>query len=383
MLPPYPRREPALQPGVRRISLAGSGPPEGQTREDVTTTTEIRIDTATYLEVVTEILTNLGATDADAGAQAQLLLEGDLHGHSSHGVRRLPVLAGRLRAGLITTGLGVGVTWVTETFASIDGRSGFGAVVAGEAVRLVTERARTTGIAIAAIRHANHVGMLAPYIERIATGGQVAFALTTSEALVHPWGGARAMVGTNPIGIAVPSAAEPLILDMSTASVSMGKILDHAEKGREIPLGWALDADGAATTDAARATEGAISPFGGPKGYALGVALEALVAALTGTALGTAKTGTLDTTMPATKGDVFAAVDIDRLGLAGTLVPLAEYFDELRRGGIDPAHPVSVPGDRSRRLRAELLQNGIPLRPQMWDDILALLDQTREELHRA
>ncbi|MEX0428632.1 Ldh family oxidoreductase [Nocardioides sp. DS6] len=349
----------------------------------MTATDELRIEPTTYLAVVTEVLTNLGVTTEDAEIQARLLLEGDLHGHSSHGVRRLAVLVGRFRAGLITTGLGVGVDWCTPTFAAVDGRSGFGAVVAGEAVQLVTERAASTGMAFAAIRNANHVGMLAPYIERIAGGGQIGLALTTSEALVHPWGGSRAMVGTNPIGIAVPSAAEPLVLDMSTASVSMGKILDHKERGLEIPLGWAVDAAGTATTDPAAASVGAISPFGGPKGYALGVALEALVAALTGTALGTAKTGTLDVTLPSTKGDVFVALDVERLGLTGSLEPLAAYFDELRGESVDPTRPVTIPGDRSRQLRAELLEHGIPLHPKMWSEVMGLLHETREELHHA
>ena len=199
-------------------------------------------------------------------------------------------------------------------------------------------------------------------------------ALTTSEALVHPWGGSRPLVGTNPIGIAVPTLDEPLVVDMSTAAVSMGKVLDHLGKALPLPLGWAVDADGRPTTDAAAASRGAISPFGGPKGYALGLGFEVLVALLTGTSLGTDVHGTLDSTEPSTKGDVFLAVSLERLGLQGALPAVTAYAEQLRASGVDPSRPVSVPGDRARRLREHRLEHGIPLHAGTWAEIRGLLD---------
>ena len=337
---------------------------------------EVSIGAEEYRRTVRAALCSAGVSASDAHAQTELLLDGDLRGHPSHGVRRLPVLVERFRNGLIISDADIRVEWRTDVFASVDGGWGFGAVVANAAVDAVVERAGTTGLAMAAVHDANHVGMLAPHVERIARSGQIGIALTTSEALVHPWGGSRPLVGTNPIGIAVPTLDEPLVVDMSTAAVSMGKVLDHLGKALPLPAGWAVDADGRPTTDAAAATRGAISPFGGAKGYALGLAFEALVAVLTGTALGTDVHGTLDTTQPSTKGDVFLAVSLERLGLQGALPAVTAYAEQLRASGVDPARPVSVPGDRARRLREHRLVHGIPLHRATWAGIRALAHPT-------
>lgn len=333
---------------------------------------EVVVDAGRLRELVYRVLRIYGAVHDDADSQARVLVEGDLRNQHSHGVRRLPVLVGRLREGLLVSGKDPDLFWTTDVVLAVDGGRGFGPAVANIAVDAISERAETEGIALAAVTNSNHVGMLAPYVERMAARGQIGLAFTTSEALVHAWGGAKAMVGTNPIGIAVPTADEPLVLDMSTASVSMGKVLDHAAKGLPIPLGWAVDADGAPTRDAAAAVQGAISPFGGAKGYALGVALEAFVAVLTGSALGRSVRGTLDIESICSKGDVFLAVSLDRLGLAGMLPLLSAYLDDVRASAVDPVMPILIPGDRAREVRAARLEHGIPLQPEVWKMIREL-----------
>lgn len=335
--------------------------------------TVVRVGAAELRTVAQAALAAAGAVPDEAAMQAEQLVEGDLRGHPSHGVRRLPVLVARLRAGLIVSGAGVGCQWRTPGLAAVDGRRGFGPVVAWQAIGLAVERAATQGVAVAAVRGSGHVGMLAPYLESMAGAGFVALVLTTSEALVHPWGGARAMVGTNPVGIGVPTGGDPLILDMSTGAVSMGRILDHAARDEAIPLGWAVDAAGAPTTDAAAAAEGAISPFGGPKGYALGVALEVLVAALTGSALGTAVTGTLDTEHPSTKGDVFVAFSAEATGLGPRLAGIARYLDDVRASGDEV--PVTVPGDRARTTRERHLRDGVPVDAALWRQVRELAEE--------
>jgi len=144
---------------------------------------------------------------------------------------------------------------------------------------------------------------------------------------------------------------------------------------RPLPAGWAVDADGRPTSDAAAATRGAISPFGGPKGFALGLALEVVVAALSATALGTGVHGTLDTDRAVTKGDVFIAVSLRRLGLETALPAIRDYLDEVRASGVDASAPVTVPGDRSREVRARHLAAGVPVHRSTWDRTLELLDE--------
>ncbi|PJJ55209.1 Ldh family oxidoreductase [Compostimonas suwonensis] len=336
----------------------------------------VRVSASEERAVIENVLIAAGAVATDAAVQAEMLVEGDLRGHASHGVRRLPVLVERLRAGLIVSGVDAEHEWTAPGALAVDGRRGFGPVVARKAVDMVLDRARTQGIALASIRNSGHVGMLAPYVESMGAAGCIGIASTISEALVHPWGGIRAMVGTNPLGIGVPTGGEPLVLDMSTGAVSMGKIIDHAARGEAIPLGWAVDSDGRQTTDAAAAVSGAISPFGGAKGYALGIALEALVALLSGSSLGTDVMGTLDTVHPPTKGDVFIAISVEALGLQPRLPAIAAYLDVVRgsgRAAEDGGVPaVSVPGDRARQVRERHLREGVPISAELWQRILML-----------
>jgi L-2-hydroxycarboxylate dehydrogenase (NAD+) len=318
-----------------------------------------------------QVLTGLDVPAAEAAVQAAALVEADLRGHPSHGLIRLPRLVERIRNKVIVAGAGLDLVWRTGSAVTVDGRRGLGPVVAHRVLDAVLPRVRETGIVVAAIRRANHLGILAPYVERVAREGLVAIATTTSEALVHPWNGRTAQVGTNPLAVGVPTGGEPFVLDMATGLVSMGRILEYASRGAALPEGWALDADGEPTTDPVAAERGSIAPFGGPKGYALGLALELLVATLTGTALGTDVHGTLDGHQEAGKGDVFIVLDPAVLGGDGAGVD--RYLAQVRADG-SPERPVLVPGDRARQVRAERLRTGITVPESLWARLSVLLD---------
>lgn len=318
-------------------------------------------------------LARAGAPAAHAGLQVDLLLEAELRGRSSHGLMRLPRIVERIGNGVTdptTTGRR---RWRGQAFLEVDGEAGLGPVVACAALDAIAERAGETGVAVAAIGNNNHLGMLAWYAERIAARGLVLLALSTSEALVHAWGGRRAMLGTNPIAIGVPATPRPFVLDMATSLVSMGQIHDHARRGEAIPGHWALDREGNPTTDAAAARDGAIAPFGEAKGYALGLAFEVLVASLTASALGREVRGTLDATQICNKGDVFVVIDAPAAGAMAGMI--GAYLDAIRADA--PAEGfsrVSVPGDRSQAMREARLRDGVPVTEALWRELLALAE---------
>lgn len=318
----------------------------------------------------TAALTAAGVSAGNTATLTRALLEAELRGLPSHGLLRLPRVIERLHNGVLdgeTKGTHV---WRSSSFLQVDGMRGIGQVVAEHALAKVSAKARETGIAIAAISNSNHIGMLALYAEEIARGGQVLIGLTTSEALVHPWGGRQAMVGTNPVTVGVPAEPRPFVLDMATGLVSMGKVHDHAHRGEALPSGWALDADGNPTTDAHAAKDGAIAPFGGAKGYALGLAFEVLVASLTTSAIGRDIVGTLDSTEVCNKGDVFIVAEP-----TGPLALISEYLEALRSSPPSaPGHPVLVPGDRAMRTREANVDRGIEVAQDVWTRIVALAD---------
>ena len=109
-----------------------------------------------------------------------------------------------------------------------------------------------------------------------------------SPAGIAPWGGSRPLFGTNPIAFGFPrgDGRPPVVVDLSLSKQARGKIKLAADEGRAIPEGWALDADGNPTTDAAAAMAGSMLPLGDAKGAALVLAVEIMAAAMTGAHFG-------------------------------------------------------------------------------------------------
>lgn len=329
--------------------------------------------------LILDVLLALGADEAKATVQADWLLEGDLRGHPSHGLHRLSVIAERIRVGLTDPRAEPSFSWSGESALIVDGLRGMGPYVGMRTIETLMPRARSTGIAVGAVHNANHLGLLAPYVEHCVQHGLIGIALTTSEALVHPWGGRIAQIGTNPIAVAVPAEPEPFVFDMATGIVSMGKILDHGHRDAALEPGWAVDADGEPTLDPHAAADGAIAPFGGAKGYGLGLAIELLVAAVTGSALGRDVKGTLDAISVCSKGDLFICLSPGVFGSDDSLGTVSRYLAALRASppqtGFDA---VRVPGDRARAERARRLSEGVPVADAVWTSLSELRDRLGE-----
>ncbi|KIP51634.1 Ldh family oxidoreductase [Leucobacter komagatae] len=319
-------------------------------------------------EALVRRLVEAGSSRETAEVQADMLVEAELRGLPSHGALRLNTLRQRIANGVCAPNALGKHSWRGTAWLDVDGESGFGPVVAQHALTAAARRTQETGVCLVTVRTSNHLGMLAWYAEHWARQGYVLIGLTTSEALVHPYGGTSRLLGTNPLTIGVPTAdEEPLVVDLATSIVAMGKVHDYAGRGQALEPGWARDAQGRATTDAVAARSGAIAPFGGAKGYALGLGIEVLVTALTGSAIGTSVRGTLDATETASKGDVFILAPARGGALANLL---ADFLDEVRASDpADPARPVLVPGDRSRAERTRRIAEGVEVRDALWAEI--------------
>lgn len=316
------------------------------------------------------LLMQRGAPYDAAQLQSDILIEAELRGLPSHGLLRLPRLLLRLERGLADPRTSGTAVWIRPALMKVNGEAGLGPVVMMAAIRQLGQIVPKHGIAVAAIRDANHIGMLAYYAEAAARMGFASIVMSTSEALVHPYGGTQAMLGTNPIAVGIPTADEPFILDLATSHVPMGKIHHHALRGEAIPQGWAVDREGRPTTDAEAAKTGAIAPFGGAKGYGLGLAVELLVAALAGSAFAPEVTGTLDDDQAATKGDLI--ILIDPAAGRGEGRRLSAFLQRVRTSRpSEPGRPVAVPGDGARSRRAGSLATGIELPDEILERLAA------------
>jgi len=328
-------------------------------------------------ELIVTVLSKLGASRPESAIQADVLTEGDLRGHHSHGLQRLPVLAARIRKRLIRVNVDPEYRWTADSVLSVDGKDGLGTFIADSALNVAKSVLAQRGIVAVAIRNSSHLGMIGYYCEKKAREGLICIAMTVSEPLVHPHGGTQALVGTNPIAIGIPSDPTPFLFDMATSTSAIGKILAAKHRGESIPEGWAVDAHGKSTTDPDAALQGALTPAAGPKGYGLGIAIGILAGLLPGAEIGRLVAGTLDTEQRCTKGDFFLLMNPRAFAGGPTLATqVAGYLDELRHSRPrEGSGAVIVPGDRSRNLREERLRSGIPLPKEVWRAAERLRDE--------
>src|SRR5947207_1047904 len=163
----------------------------------------------------------------------------------------------------------------TEVSALYDGGNNVGMVAMYHAANATIAKAAAHGIAIVGVTDSWMSGRSAYFVEMIARADLVAIHTASSGASVAPYGGTRPVLGTNPIAFALPGAEGPLVLDMGTSAFMATELQLRARLGQPLPEGVAIDRDGQPTRDANAAREGALLPFGGHKGFGLGLIVQA------------------------------------------------------------------------------------------------------------
>ena len=329
-------------------------------------------------KVINALLKKLGATDEEAGATAEVLAEADVRGFASHGILRLPYIIRALKRGTIIANAKVKVVKETPATALIDGGHGLGHHIATRAMKLAIEKARKQGIAAVGVFNSNHFGIAGYYAELATHGGLIGIVTTTTDALVHPWGGVEPLLGTNALAIGFPTEP-PVLLDMAMSVAARGKLVDAMKKGQKIPEDWAIDSEGRPTTDPAKGLKGALSPFGGPKGYALAFVLELLAGPLVRAGVGKGVDGTLEPVKGfCTKGDFMIAVDPSAfISPKEFKARVKDYVAEIKASKKAPGvQEIMVPGEPEQKAREKRLREGIPIADEVW----AELEQVAKEL---
>lgn len=336
-------------------------------------------------QFVEQVLLTVGVSLSDAQSTAYVLIEADVTGRHTHGVSRLPLYVNRLESGLIS--VNPQLRWSQKmhpTMARLDGGNGLGPAVALQAVKQSMATAKEMGIGAIAVYRSNHCGALSVYCEMGSREGLITMAMTNTPPAMAPWGGQAAYLGTNPIAWGFPRGLPlpPLIIDMATSTVARGNILDAARLGQPIPLGWALDSAGVPTTDANAALGGGtVLPTGGPKGYAMALAVEILTGVLSGAGIGpTVYNPYKDQNHESNVGHFFLTMDPQAFLPGSEFYQRLEVMEEqMRRVPATSGAQVTLPGDRSAKAREEYTQRGIPLDI----DLIGQLDQLAQRLGAA
>jgi LDH2 family malate/lactate/ureidoglycolate dehydrogenase len=246
---------------------------------------------------------------------------------------------------------------VKETSVSVlyDGGNQSGMIGMYHATRAVIARAHAHGFALVGVDNIWMSGRSAYYVEMAARAGLIGIHTVAAPPAVAPLGGARPMLGTNPIAFGFPLEGDPLVIDLGT-SAFMGTDLKFRERlGIPLPDGVAIDEHGRPTTDAAAARRGAILPFGGHKGFALALAMHALGVSA-------------EYLFIAFKPDLFTPLEDYRRELAAEIAAIKAT---PRRHGVDE---IRIPGQRAYGERARLTRDGIEIDTRIHDALVKLAE---------
>ena len=250
----------------------------------------ITINSSSLENFGSRLLAAAGVPENNAALVARTLVAANLRGIDSHGVHLLSYYLKQLAARQLHPAEEGTVLSESGSCLVYDGRNGLGQVTAQRCCEHVVRLAKEHGTAMVTARETNHFGACFWWAREVARHGMLGLVFCNSSALVAPWQGKERRFGTNPICMAVPPRSgrdEPWLLDMATTTVAANKIFKAYINGiPEIPAGWAMDSEGAPTTDTIAAYHGMVAPLGGYKGYGLAMMVEILCAVLGGGAMG-------------------------------------------------------------------------------------------------
>lgn len=317
--------------------------------------------------LVVSTLARCRTGEANAKSVARALVAAEADGQKGHGLSRLPSYAAQAKAGKVDGFAIPALAWRRAGAAVVDTGHGFAYPAIDLALGALPEAARRNGVAAAAITRSHHCGVLGHAVERLAGEGLVALMVANTPAAIAPWGGARALFGTNPIAFACPLPGKsPIVVDLSLSKVARGNILAAKQRGEKIPQGWALDANGKPTTDPDAALAGTMLPLGDAKGTALALMVELLAAGLSGANFAADATSFLDAKGgPPGTGQLLVAFDPAAFG--GSLDHLAKLASSVE------AQPgARLPGARRLAARDKARRDGVVVSDALLAEIAAV-----------
>ena len=338
------------------------------------------------------ILEHAGSSAAEAETVTDHLVRANLAGHDSHGVGMVPTYIKNIKAGLLKANQDLETVKDEGSILMFDGQRGYGQVQAKRAMEAALERCQRTGLVLMTLRNAHHIGRIGSYGEQSISAGFVSLHfvnVTDHVPVVAPYGGTKARFVTNPICLAMPGTqqTEPLLLDMATSKIALGKARVAMNANLPVPEASLLDAAGQPTTDPQHLFAepyGALLPFGDYKGSGLALFCELLAGGLSGG--GTIQPG--NEHLGGIVNNMFTLVlDPERLVDGGWL---RDEFDALIRYVKDTppqadTGPVRVAGEPELETRKLRQAEGIPLAERSWKGIVGAaleVGVSRDELEK-
>lgn len=325
-----------------------------------------------------------GFSREDAVIIADIMVTTDTWGIHTHGTKQLrPLLKlcpqhidPKARPEVVAEGPAWGI---------IDGHGAMAMISSYQAMSLAIEKARTAGIAFVGVRNGNHFGAAAYYANMAQEEGMIGLAMCNTSPLMIVPGSKKPVLGSNPIAYAVPAGAKlPLLFDIATSVVAANKVFLAKLTGQQIPGTWLVDGDGLPTTDPSGFPKvGALLPMAGHKGYGIALLVEILSAVLPGAAImGEVGVWIEDNPGRINQGHCFIAIN------AGAMMPIGRFKKRMDRTireikaapKAKGATRIYLPGEMEREKRKRYLRSGIPLPPDVVDNLTGLASDLQLDL---
>ncbi len=328
------------------------------------------------------VLGKLGVSSEDARTTTEVLVTTDTWGVFTHGTKLLAGYAKRLQGGGLRVDCSPRVAIEGPAWAIVDGQSTLGQVASTFAMKCAIEKARKCGVAYVGVRNSCHFGAAGYYAWLAARENMIGLAMANDVPSVAAPGSRGAVIGSNPIAYAIPAGdRDPLLLDISIATVAGGRVYARSKRGESIPEGWLIGPDGRPTTDGGLYPgQASLAPMSGHKGYGIGLLIESLSGVITGAAV-TKQVGSWlfdDPALPTDHGAAFIVIDHQQMMQAPVFAQrMAALIDEIHQSPVaDSSDRILMPGEREWEHRRRVLKNGISLP----EDVIGKLEEVATEV---
>lgn len=324
---------------------------------------EIVLPVEELKELCVEKLLQARLNSEHAYIVADVLIHANLRGVDSHGVMRMEHYIRRLTSGGINPRPHIQIEETGPATAVVDGDDGFGHVIAKEGMQAAISLADRSGIGMVTMKNSSHCGALSYFVNQAAKRQMIGMMMTNTDKFVVPFGASKAFFGTNPLAYGFPSQLyPPIIVDMATSQVAVGKVFHAREAGKSIPLDWGVDRAGKPTADPAAVA--ALFPFGGQKGSALAMVVDLFSGILANSSFGPHVSVMYgDYSNKRKLGHFTCVIDISRfLEKSVFLQQVDQFIEEMH--ALEPAEgfaSVLVPGEPEHAKELSRLREGIPI----------------------
>ena len=333
------------------------------------------IDKIRQLSVKALIDSNLKRDDAELVVDS--MLEADINGVSTHGIRMLHAYVDKLKSGQFAIGHPQ-VVKDSPSFTVMDSNNIIGAISAAKASQICIEKAKEYGMHTVFAKNCNTFGPAFYYAEMMSKAGMIGFVCSNTPAAMPAFNGLEPMLGTNPLAFSCPSKTKGTItLDMATSIVAKSHFSTALANHEKLKEGWALDQNGNPTTDPMEAIKGFVLPMAGFKGYGIAMAIDILSGFLSGAGyLNKVNKFYSQDGKGMNVGQMFVAINPEMVYDGDFLADMDGYIDILRGSKVMDGRIIAIPGDDRVSKRRISLESGIDLSEETREKLESLFNTT-------